>query len=130
MSTRNTRILLRLLLLLLVGVMLEAGARVGQAQEDVRLLLCEYRYTTNLQNCAPNDEACRDYALGQYTLCLLNIGPGGGGGSGGGVEFCAQAKWRFDQCWGEYQICGGFFGEGCWDTYYSCWQASGIDQCQ
>jgi hypothetical protein len=130
MSTRNTSKVLRLLLLLLVAVMVEAGARVGHAQ-DLGLQLCEFRYTNDLQQCAPNDDVCQSAALGKYTLCLLNLGAGGGGGGGGGSEaFCVGAKWKFDQCWGEYQACGGFFVDGCWDTYYSCWQDSGIDQCQ
>jgi hypothetical protein len=44
--------------------------------------------------------------------------------------FCACARYEAQQCASEYQACGGFFVEGCWEAYSQCRQDSGIDQCE
>ena len=44
--------------------------------------------------------------------------------------FCSCARLTAQQCALDYQACGGFFVEGCWETYFQCRQDSGIDQCE
>lgn len=44
--------------------------------------------------------------------------------------FCDCARAAAQQCWSDYQACGGFFADGCWDTYSQCELDSGIDECQ
>jgi hypothetical protein len=44
--------------------------------------------------------------------------------------FCDCARAAAQQCWLDYQNCGGFFVEGCWETYSQCRTDSGIDQCE
>ena len=44
--------------------------------------------------------------------------------------FCDCARAAAQQCWWDYQFCGGFQVEGCWETYSQCRADSGIDQCE
>lgn len=44
--------------------------------------------------------------------------------------FCDCARAAAQQCWFQYQECGGFMVDGCWDTYSQCEADSGIDSCQ
>lgn len=44
--------------------------------------------------------------------------------------FCDCARAAAQQCWWEYEACGGLFVEGCWETYSQCRLESGIDQCE
>lgn len=44
--------------------------------------------------------------------------------------FCDCARAAAQQCWWDYEACGGLFVEGCWETYSQCRLDSGIDQCQ
>jgi hypothetical protein len=50
--------------------------------------------------------------------------------SGNPFFFCECARAAVQQCWSDYEACGGFFVDGCWDTYSQCELDSGIDQCQ
>jgi hypothetical protein len=44
--------------------------------------------------------------------------------------FCDCARAAAQQCWWDYQACGGLEVDGCWDTYSQCRLDSGIDQCE
>jgi hypothetical protein len=44
--------------------------------------------------------------------------------------FCQCARAEAQQCWADYQACGGFFVQGCSDTYSQCRLDSGVDQCE
>lgn len=44
--------------------------------------------------------------------------------------FCDCARAAAQQCWWDFQACGGIWVEGCWETYSACVLESGIDQCQ
>ncbi|HEY2292536.1 MAG TPA: hypothetical protein VGM86_17695 [Thermoanaerobaculia bacterium] len=44
--------------------------------------------------------------------------------------FCDCARAAAQLCWSQYQACGGFMVDGCWDTYSQCELDSGIDSCQ
>ena len=44
--------------------------------------------------------------------------------------FCDCARAAAQQCWWDYEACGGLFVEGCYETYSQCRLDSGIDQCQ
>ncbi len=44
--------------------------------------------------------------------------------------FCDCARATMQQCNWEYQLCEESSGENCWETYYQCRLASGIDQCE
>lgn len=44
--------------------------------------------------------------------------------------FCACARHEAQQCWFDYQACGGFFVEGCWETYSQCRFDSGVHLCE
>jgi hypothetical protein len=44
--------------------------------------------------------------------------------------FCDCARAAAQQCWWDYQACGGIWVEGCWETYSQCRLDSGIDQCE
>lgn len=44
--------------------------------------------------------------------------------------FCTCARMAAQQCWQDYEACGGFFVEGCSAAYSQCRHESGIDQCE
>ena len=47
-----------------------------------------------------------------------------------GVDFCAWARDEAYACWVEYENCGGFEVDGCYDRKDQCLMDSGIWLCE
>jgi hypothetical protein len=103
-----------------------AGTAHGQSLED-----CEFAETTCVNQCGSGSqgESCRNSCYRQLDLCLSGVFPDEQAADPEG--FCENAQSQLNQCWVDYQNCGGFYTDGCWEHYYyECRAESGIDYCQ
>jgi hypothetical protein len=44
--------------------------------------------------------------------------------------FCDCARWEAQQCALDFELCGGFYVEGCSEALTQCRLESGIDMCE
>ncbi|HEY6216843.1 MAG TPA: hypothetical protein VIW74_09250 [Pyrinomonadaceae bacterium] len=91
------------------------------------LFACDSNYFSALDDCRatpgfpnnPDEPQCRYNAGDAYVSCLSGIGT-----PSYELDFCANARAARDNCVNTYLL------DNDWDTYYSCWNASGVSQCE
>lgn len=124
----SNKIIRQVLRLVVISIALGVCASEASAQS---IMACEYQLSIDQEPCASGSagEECRMATYGPFGLCLLGVIPDQVAANPQG--FCSQAQVDANQCWLDYESCGGLSVYGCWETYYYvCRAESGIDYCQ
>ena len=128
MKKRIPKVATRYLILFALAVV--CSVVVAHASDETYfngLIACDTNYFTALSDCRatpgypfnPDESQCRYEAGNAYLGCLSGIG-----NPSYELNFCAGARAARDNCVNTYLL------DNDWDTYVSCWNASGVSQCE
>lgn len=128
MKVRIPKVVTRCLILFAVAAVFSAVV-VHASDESYfnALWACDGDYYNELNNCranpgypnSPDEPECRYDAGSAYVACLSGIGY-----PSYELNFCDGARAARDNCVNTYLL------DNDWDTYWSCWNASGVSQCE
>jgi hypothetical protein len=128
MKKQSLRMVTRLTLFIaLIAAFSAVLAHADDEEYFNGLFACDNNYFSALNDCRaspgypndPNESDCRWQAGDAYSNCSSGLPS-----PSYEMDFCDNARAARDNCVNTYQL------DGDYDTFYTCWLASGISQCE